>query len=168
MTTYRRSIKTFPTAEAYTFLGWTYSWMGLFDEAIEEAKQAIEVDPDHGNPYNDIGLYLMELGHPGEAIPWLIEATLAERYAEPQFPHLNLGRIRLQKGQLPQLGDLKARERELGAEADLVAHCHSLPVIGPSLPRSLPAAAPHPGGGQAVQGEPPRRAAAPGSPLPPG
>ena len=102
VTTYRRSIETFPTAEAHTFLGWTYSWMGLFDEAIEEAEHAIGVDPDYGNPYNDIGVYLMELGQPDEAIPWLIEATQAERYAEPQFPHLNLGRIRLEKGQLDQ------------------------------------------------------------------
>ncbi len=100
LTTYRRSIEAFPTAEAYTFLGWTYSWMGFFDEAIEEAKHAVEVDPAYGAPYNAIGLYLMQLGQPDEAIPWLIEATLADRYAEPQFPHLNLGRIRVQKGQL--------------------------------------------------------------------
>ena len=130
VTTYRRSIETFPTAEGYTFLGWTYSWMGLFDEAIEEAKHAIEVDPDYGNPYNDIGLYLMELGRPDEAIPWLIEATHAERYAEPQFPHLNLGRIRLQKGQLDQA--LTSFEMVL-----LVRPDYTLPPL-PSLVIDLP------------------------------
>ena len=31
---YKKSIETFPTAEAYTFLGWTYSWMGRLDDAI--------------------------------------------------------------------------------------------------------------------------------------
>ena len=128
--TYRRSIETFPTAEAYTFLGWTYSWMGLLDEAIEEAKHAIEVDPDYGNPYNDIGVYLMELGQPDEAIPWLIEATLAERYAEPQFPHLNLGRIRLQKGQLDRA--LTSFEMVL-----LVRPDYTLPPL-PSLVIDLP------------------------------
>ncbi len=130
VTTYRRSIETFPTAEAYTFLGWTYSWMGLFDEAIEEAKHAIEVDPDYGNPYNDIGVYLMELGQPDEAIPWLIEATQAERYAEPQFPHLNLGRIRLDKGQLDQA--LTSFEMVL-----LVRPDYTLPPL-PSLVIDLP------------------------------
>ena len=128
--TYRRSIATFPTAEAYTFLGWTYSWMGLFDEAIEEAKHAIEVDPEYGNPYNDIGVYLMELGQPDEAIPWLIEATLAARYDEPQFPHLNLGRIRLQKGQLDRA--LTSFEMVL-----LVRPDYTLPPL-PSLMIDLP------------------------------
>ena len=51
---YQSSINTFPTAEAYTFMGWTYSWMGRYDDAIREAKQAILVDPEYGNPYNDI------------------------------------------------------------------------------------------------------------------
>ncbi|HSO75764.1 MAG TPA: hypothetical protein VLU47_13085, partial [Blastocatellia bacterium] len=33
---YRQSIESYATAEAHTFLGWTYSFMGLRDEAIEE------------------------------------------------------------------------------------------------------------------------------------
>ncbi len=66
---YRQSIETYPTAEAYTFLGWTYSFMGDFDAAIAECHHAIEIDPDFGNPYNDIGAYLIEKGQIDEAIP---------------------------------------------------------------------------------------------------
>src|ERR1044071_431017 len=33
---YKQSIAAYPTAEAHTFLGWTYSFMGMSDEAIEE------------------------------------------------------------------------------------------------------------------------------------
>jgi len=90
---YRRSISAFPTAEAYTFLGWTYSWMERYDDAIREAQQAIALNPDYGNPYNDIGVYLMAQGKPDEAIPWLNQAIQAKRYASPQFPWLNLGNI---------------------------------------------------------------------------
>lgn len=90
---YRRSIETFPTAEAYTFLGWTYSFAGDYDAAIAECHRAIEVDPDFGNPYNDIGAYLIEKGQVNEAIPWLEKATRAPRYESPSFPHINLGRI---------------------------------------------------------------------------
>jgi hypothetical protein len=36
--------------------------MGLTDDAITECHHAIEVDPDFGNPYNDIGAYLIEQG----------------------------------------------------------------------------------------------------------
>ena len=92
---YRRSIAACPTAEAHTFLGWTYSFQGRLEDAIEECQKAIAVDPTFGNPYNDIGAYLIEMGRLDEAIPWLERATRATRYASPEFPHLNLARIYL-------------------------------------------------------------------------
>ena len=94
---YRRSIQAFPTAEAHTFLGWTYSFQGALDDAIAECKKAIAVDPEFGNPYNDIGAYLLQLGKVDEAIPWLESATHARRYEAPQFPRFNLGRAYLAK-----------------------------------------------------------------------
>jgi Tfp pilus assembly protein PilF len=89
---YKRSIDIFPTAEAYTFLGWTYSWMGRIDDAIAECHKAIEVDPSFGNPYNDIGSYLMTKGQVDEAITWLERALQAPRYESYCYPHMNLGR----------------------------------------------------------------------------
>lgn len=97
---YRKSIDIYPTAEAYTFLGWTYSFQGKLDEAIAQCKEAIEIDPDFGNPYNDIGAYLIELGEYDEAIPWLEKAILAKRYEPRHYPHFNLGRIYLSKGMI--------------------------------------------------------------------
>lgn len=96
---YTKSIDLYPTAEAYTFRGWTYSFMGRLDEAIEECHKAIAVDPDFGNPYNDIGAYLIQKGQLDEAIPWLEKAILAKRYESRAFPHMNLGRIWERKGQ---------------------------------------------------------------------
>jgi tetratricopeptide (TPR) repeat protein len=55
---YKLSIRLFPTAEAYTFLGWVFAHLALYDEAITACKLAIETDPEFGNPYNDIGAYL--------------------------------------------------------------------------------------------------------------
>jgi tetratricopeptide (TPR) repeat protein len=89
---YQRSIEAFPTAEAHTFLGWTYSFQGKLDEAIEECKKAIQIDPDFGNPYNDIGAYLLEKSLHEEAIPWLVKASKARRYDNYHFAHYNLGR----------------------------------------------------------------------------
>lgn len=94
---FQESLKIRHTAEAYTYLGWTYSRMGKYQRAIEEAEKAIRVDPDFGNPYNDIGVYLMELAREDEAIPYLEEAMQAKRYCCYQFPHYNLGRIYLKK-----------------------------------------------------------------------
>ena len=90
---YTDSIDLYPTAEAYTFRGWTHSFMGLLDEAIEDCHRAIAVDPDFGNPYNDIGAYLIEQDKLDEAIPWLTRAIQAKRYDCYCFPHFNLGRI---------------------------------------------------------------------------
>src|SRR5499426_3862649 len=90
---YTKSIESFPTAEAYTFRGWTYSFMGRLDDAIAECHRAIEVDPTFGNPYNDIGSYLLTKGQIEEAIPWLERALQAPRYESYCYPHMNLGRV---------------------------------------------------------------------------
>jgi Tfp pilus assembly protein PilF len=96
---YKQSIEIYPTAEAHTFLGWTYSFQERLDDAIEECHRAIEVDPDFGNPYNDIGVYLMQRGGYDEALPWLAKAKHAPRYEPRHFPYLNTGRIYLPQGE---------------------------------------------------------------------
>ena len=90
---YTQSIEIYPTAEGYTFRGWTYSFQGRTEDAIAECLKAIEVDPTFGNPYNDIGAYLVELDRLDEAIPWLEKALVAPRYESYCFPHVNLGRV---------------------------------------------------------------------------
>jgi Tfp pilus assembly protein PilF len=94
---YQKSIAMHPTAEAHTFLAWTLHFQGKLEEAIEECKKAIEVDPDFGNPYNDIGAYLIELRRYDEAVPWLERALEAKRYDPRHFPHYNLGRVYVAK-----------------------------------------------------------------------
>ena len=89
---YTKSIECYPTAEAYTFRGWTYSYMGRLDDAIAECRKAIETDPTFGNPYNDIGAYLLQKGDVDAAIPWFYRALEAPRYESYCFPHMNLGR----------------------------------------------------------------------------
>jgi len=95
---YQESIQTHPTAEAYTFLGWVYSFVDRYEDAITACKNAIAVDPDFGNPYNDIGSYLIKLDRLDEAVPWLEKAITAKRYEPRHFPHMNLGRLYLAKG----------------------------------------------------------------------
>ena len=80
---YQRSVAIHPTAEAHTFLGWSLSAQGRLEEATAECLRAIEIDPDFGNPHNDIGVYLMQQGKLDEAIPWLEKAS---RYEPRQFP----------------------------------------------------------------------------------
>jgi tetratricopeptide (TPR) repeat protein len=97
---FSESIEVMPTAEAYTYRGWSLSKLERFEEAIRDCKAAIRVDPDYGNPYNDIGAYLIHLGRLEEAIPWLKKATRAKRYCCFQFAHFNLGRVLLMQGRI--------------------------------------------------------------------
>lgn len=97
---YKESIDVYPTAEAHTFLGWTYSFQGRLDDAIEECKRAIEIDPEFGNPYNDIGAYLIEQELYEQAIPWLKKAIQAKRYESYHFAHYNLGRVYAAQGMM--------------------------------------------------------------------
>jgi Tfp pilus assembly protein PilF len=98
---YEKSIGAQPTAEAYTFLAWAMSAQARLDEAIAHCRTAIALDPDFGNPYNDIGAYLIELGRPEEATPWLERAMRAPRYEPRHFPHLNLARVHILAKRLP-------------------------------------------------------------------
>lgn len=90
---YKRSIETYPTAEAHTFLGWVYSFQDRYDEAIEECLEAIRVDETLGNPYNDIGSYLLAKGDSYGCVRWFRRALFAPRYDSYAFPHFNLGRV---------------------------------------------------------------------------
>lgn len=95
---YKLSIEYYPTAKAHTFLGWAYSLHSKYIEAIEECKLAVELDPDFGNPYNDIGSYLINLNRFDEAISWLEKAIEALDYEPRHYPHFNLGRIYEKRG----------------------------------------------------------------------
>jgi tetratricopeptide (TPR) repeat protein len=97
---YKKSIALYPTADAHTYLGWAYSFQGRLNEAIAQCEIAISLDPEFGNPYNDIGVYLMQLERLDDAIPWLERAKSATRYEPRHFPYINLGRVYLTKGMI--------------------------------------------------------------------
>jgi Tfp pilus assembly protein PilF len=124
---YRRSIAAHPTAEAHTFLGWTLSFQGRLEEATRECLKAIEVDPDFGNPYNDIGVYLMQQDKLDEAIPWLEKAKRAPRYEPRQFPYMNLGRIFMRKGRWADaVRELEGAVQMAPADAETRKALHAL------------------------------------------
>jgi len=97
--TFNESLRANPTAEGYTFRGWAISFMGNYDQAIADCKRAIDVDPEFGNPYNDLGVYMMNLGRLEEAVQWLERAKRATRYNMRHFPFLNLGHIHTIRGE---------------------------------------------------------------------
>lgn len=94
---FKASAELHPTADAYTYWAWMEHQLGRTHLAIQLCRKAIKFDPNFGNPYNDIGSYLISLGRVEESIEWFEKATQAERYEPRQFPHLNLARVFLSK-----------------------------------------------------------------------
>jgi Tfp pilus assembly protein PilF len=111
---YAKSIRLLPTAEAHAFLGWAYSAHQRYDLAVRECLQAIAIDPEYGNPYNDIGSYYVSQGKLDESILWFERAKKATRYDSRHFPYLNLGRVYAAKGM--KLRAIREYERALSIE----------------------------------------------------
>jgi Tfp pilus assembly protein PilF len=97
---YTLSIEDRPTAEAYTFRGWAFSFLRRWDDAIADCRKAIELAPERGNAYNDLGAYLIEQGKHDEAEPWFERALAAPHYDARVYPHFNLGRVFAARGEL--------------------------------------------------------------------
>ncbi|HNX67905.1 MAG TPA: tetratricopeptide repeat protein [Candidatus Omnitrophota bacterium] len=117
----RKSIELHATAEAHTLLGWTYSCKGRYGDAIRECEKAVRLDPDYGNPCNDIGAYLIETGRWDDALPWLEKATAAERYDGRFYAWYNLGRVWEHKGDWAEALNAYRHAVELNPEYSLAA-----------------------------------------------
>jgi tetratricopeptide (TPR) repeat protein len=124
---YQQSIGLHPTAEAHTFLGWALSLQHRYDDAIAECLRAIALDDEFGNPYNDIGAYLIALERWDEAIVWLERALSASRYEHRALPYMNLGRIYQHKGDLIEA--LRAYKSAWNTDKSKLAALHAYQML---------------------------------------
>lgn len=99
---FAHSLEWADTPEARLGQAQALSYEGKLEQAISECKKAVALAPEQGQAYNDIGVYLMQLGHDDEAQVWLHLAIEAPSFAERQHPHYNLGRIFERQRQLNQ------------------------------------------------------------------
>ena len=90
---YQMSLDLFPTAEAHTSLGVALAARRQWDEAIANCEKAVALDPELGNPCNDIAVYLIEKNELADALIWLDRALCAPRYDCRHFSHYHRGRI---------------------------------------------------------------------------
>lgn len=121
---YQMSLDIFPTAEAYVALAWTVAQRGSVAEAIAHCRAALEIAPDFGNAFNDIGVYLLRQSDTeddrderrrltDEAVEYFEQAIRAPRYDCRNYPYYHLGRIREQAGQFSEARDLYHRSLQL-------------------------------------------------------
>ncbi len=84
------------TAEVLTLMGWVTSQMGNSEDAKSLCLKAIEIDPEYGAPYNDMGTLLLNEGHINESIKWYELAKRAPKYTNREYPYINAGRAYMQ------------------------------------------------------------------------
>ena len=72
---YKQALRTAPSPKTYLLLGWAYSFQNHYDLAIRQCELAIQLEPEWPDPYHDIGVYLIAMQEPAEAIPWLEKAA---------------------------------------------------------------------------------------------
>jgi len=85
---YQRSIDTFPTAEAHTFLGWTYSMMGRYEEAIEQCEKAIVINEDFNGALFYMAQSFKEQGRQEKAFEGYLKTLLVCGLSEEKIPNL--------------------------------------------------------------------------------
>ena len=94
-----QSYKLDQSADALTYKGWMLNIKGDPEGALKLCHQAIKLDPEFGNPYNDIGTILVAQKNFNDAIPWFKKAIKAKRYEPRHFPHINLAKIYIEMGE---------------------------------------------------------------------
>lgn len=86
------------TADAVTYQAWMHALLGDLDTAERLCLRAIRLDPEFGNPYNDIGTICLQRRDVRSAIEWFQRAKRAPRYEPRHFPFVNLGRLYMTLG----------------------------------------------------------------------
>ncbi|MBC7805851.1 MAG: tetratricopeptide repeat protein [Akkermansiaceae bacterium] len=124
---YKMSIDMHPTAEAHVALAWTIAERGSVADAIAHCQSAAEIDPDFGNAFNDIGVYLLRQSDTEEdkdvrrrltteAIDYFERAIRAPRYDCRNYPYYHLGRIREQAGEFIEARNLYHQSLQIDPE----------------------------------------------------
>jgi len=75
-----------------TLIGWVYSILGNSEQAKNSCLRAIQVNPEYGPAYNDLGSYLLAEGEINESFKWFDLAKKAPIYHNREYPYINAGR----------------------------------------------------------------------------
>ncbi|MDZ7829832.1 MAG: tetratricopeptide repeat protein [Halofilum sp. (in: g-proteobacteria)] len=110
---FRAALELRPTGRAHTWLAWSLSELGKLQQAVEHCRISIRIDPAYPNAYNDIGSYLVDLGHPREAERWLRQALEFDDYCCPHYAWYHLARSLLLQGRPAAAMDAVERSVEL-------------------------------------------------------
>ncbi|WP_233201123.1 type IV pilus biogenesis/stability protein PilW [Chromobacterium alticapitis] len=86
-------------APAYVARAFVLGLLRQNDQAEQDFRRALQLDPADPAANNNYGLFLCENGRVQESLPWFQKALANPLYNSPQSAYLNLGRCSLKLGQ---------------------------------------------------------------------
>ncbi|HMV45548.1 MAG TPA: hypothetical protein PK079_21180 [Leptospiraceae bacterium] len=81
------------SAESLFYLGLIQNQNGNFRDALSYYYRAILLNPDYGNPCNEIGVILLRHGREREAVFWLKRSVRCSFNDAPHIPLYNLATL---------------------------------------------------------------------------
>lgn len=84
--------------KVHYLLAYAYGGKGLNDDALREAKKAVELKPDYSEAHNYLGTLYLNMGQYDRAIDSFNRALGNPLYESPSFPLYNMGRAYYEKG----------------------------------------------------------------------
>lgn len=109
------------TAQSLNLVAWAYGLIGNLSEAKKYCLEAIKLDPDFGDPYNDMGSYLLIEGNLKECMKWFQSAKKAKYYLHREFPYINTGKAYLlQKNHEAALKEFSAAQKFVPYQKELI------------------------------------------------
>lgn len=102
MSLLNRARNLLETAEVLTLIGWCHSLQKDLEKAKTFCLKAIQLDPNYGPPYNDLGNYLLQEGQINESLKWFNLAKKASHFQNKEYPYINAGRAYIMKKEYQQ------------------------------------------------------------------
>ena len=95
---FNRSLQRKPSPEAFTQLGSVLGLMGDLDAAITQCRKAVDLNPEFGVAWNDLGFYYIEK-HSYDDAEKCLQKAISARIPGPQAQiYYNLSRCQASRG----------------------------------------------------------------------
>ncbi|MBT3980746.1 MAG: hypothetical protein HOE90_05285 [Bacteriovoracaceae bacterium] len=93
---FERANKIKQTTKTLSLISWVHSLKGDLEQAKAICFKAIELNPEQGTPYNDMGSFLLQDSKYHEALDWFKKAKSAKFATNREYPYINSARAYLQ------------------------------------------------------------------------
>lgn len=90
---FRSFLEMEDSCEAYFYMGLIMGQRNMLEEALEFYYKSVVINPEYGNPCNEIGIILLRMGKDKDAVFWLKKSIRCQRNDAPHISFFNLATL---------------------------------------------------------------------------